>query len=204
MVNSTLFIAYINGPDLLLNAYKSYLPYFNDIRILNNSLSPLEGDYSGAKVTDMRVSLNTGQSFNWFRSIALEEGMESFFWSHHDCVVTPEQIERTMEFVQTIGDPKWGMVFTHYDVFCAFNTEALREVGGWDTLRFQYYSGDCDLYRRIKKAGWKKYEIGGEGVTHFPSSTIRRCEERMQIVNRIALLEVEFYKEKWGFQDKKD
>ena len=198
MINPTLFIAYVNGPDLLLNAYKSYLPYFDDIRILNNSLSPLEGDYSGAKVTDMRVSLNTGQSFNWFRSVAIEEEMDYFFWSHHDCVVTPEQIERTKDYLKSIEDPRWGIVFTYYDVFCAFNTQALKEVGGWDTLRFQYYTGDKDLYHRFDRAGWNKHDIGGEGVTHFPSSTMNRCEERMQIVNRIARVEDEFYKEKWG------
>ena len=192
----TLFISYVNGPDLLLDAYNSYKKYF-DVRILNNSLSPLGEEYEKAEVTNMRVSLTTGQSFNWFRSVAMEEEMKYFFWSHHDCIVTPEQVERTKDYVQSLEDPKWGMVFTAYDVFCAFNTQALREVGGWDTLRFQYYSGDVDLYRRLEEAGWNKHDIGGEGVTHYANATTERDEERLKVIPHISNLEAQLYQHKW-------
>jgi GT2 family glycosyltransferase len=60
---------------------------------------------------------------------------------------------------------KWGVMFTHYDVLCAFNMAAVRDVGYWDTMFYQY-TADSDYYQMLRAAGWPSIDIGGSDVDH--------------------------------------
>lgn len=61
--------------------------------------------------------------------------------SHHD----PNSQDKT--------PGKWGVVFTEYDVLCAFNMNAVRDTGYWDPIYFQYVA-EVDYYRAMLAKGW--------------------------------------------------
>ena len=46
-----------------------------------------------------------------------------------------------------------GVLFTNYDSFCAFNMDAIADVGPWDET-FEWYCADNDYYHRFRLRGW--------------------------------------------------
>jgi GT2 family glycosyltransferase len=199
-MKEVLCVGYVNGIELLKNGLECYLEHFDDIRIINNSLNPIDiPSYDNVTIIDIPVSLNTAQTVNWARHIALSEGFDVLWMPHHDMTITKEKVLSTKQNVLDAynSGERWGAVFTLYDVFCAFNVEALNEVGGWDSLRFMYYIGDVDFYGRLVRSGWKIIEVGNDGVWHYGSGVIRENSERWFVVKRFADIEREIYIEKW-------
>ena len=199
-MKEVLCVGYVNGIDFLRDSLACYQPYFSDIRIINNSLLPIDiPDYENVTIVNVPVSLTTAQTVNWARHIAIEEGFDVLWLPHHDMTITDEKILDTKEQVEDIFESgkKWGVVFTLYDVFCAFNVEALIDVGGWDALRFFYYTGDVDFYGRLQQNGWKAIDVGGDGVWHYASGVIAVDSERNFVVQKISDIGRELYLEKW-------
>ena len=193
-----LFIGYVNGLHFLKDSLPCYLPYFDDIRIINNSLAPIDiPDYENVTIMDMPVSLNCYQTTNWARHVSIEEGMDLLWWSHHDMTLTPEKVVETKEGVYNLGLADWGVAFTRYDVFCAYNVLAWKDVGPYDDLRFKYYTGDVDMYARFEHNGWKIIELGQDGVWHRVSGVIREDADRDFVVQKFAEVERELYCHKW-------
>lgn len=193
-------VGYVNGIDFLKNSLECYRLHFSDIRIINNSLKPIDiPSYDNVTIIDIPVPLNTAQTVNWARHIAISEGFDVLWMAHHDMTITEEMVLFSKQKVLDIynSGEKWGVVFTLYDVFCAFNVEALVNVGGWDSLRFMYYTGDVDFYGRLSRDGWKVKDIGNEGIWHHGSGVTRTDEERASVVQHIANLERILYIEKW-------
>ena len=82
------------------------------------------------------------------------------FWLHNDGLILPGVAPKFMQHVHDLpAEKRWGVVFTHYDVLCAFNMRAVREVGYWDTMFFQY-TADVDYYRRLLIANWPILQFG--------------------------------------------
>lgn len=88
------------------------------------------------------------------------------FWMHNDALALPGVAERILAKVEELHNSgkKWGALFTHYDVLCAFNMAAVRDIGYWDPMFFQY-TADPEFYHRMRKGGWSIEEFG-PGVLH--------------------------------------
>jgi hypothetical protein len=91
---------------------------------------------------------------------------------------------------------KWGTLFSAYDALAAFNTEAFREVGGWDTL-LEWYASDCDMYRRVKLAGYELVE-SNLPVKHEPSQTLNADPEIKRRVDLMFPFREYYYEQKWA------
>lgn len=99
------------------------------------------------------------------------------FWMHNDAFARPGVAADFLKSVEALAasDKKWGVCFTTYDVLCAFNMKAVREVGYWDPMFFQY-TADPDYYHRLTAGGWEllNWEKAHEGgVEHRGSMTVR-------------------------------
>jgi len=95
------------------------------------------------------------------------------FWMHNDAYAKPGVAKRLLQHVTDLhnSDKKWGAVFTHYDVLCALNMKAVREIGFWDPMFFQY-TADVEYYGRMRAAGWEIDEstFGKDDVEHRQGS----------------------------------
>lgn len=95
---------------------------------------------------------------------------------------------------------RWGAVFSHYDVLMALNMTAVRDVGWWDTMFFQYTS-DVDYYHRLRTNHWPILDSGlGDGVEHFGSSVVRTNKlfgHRTAFRNGTQF-DYQYYAFKWG------
>jgi len=89
------------------------------------------------------------------------------FFMHNDGLAKPGVAKDFLAFIGNAsgGRSRWCACFTHYDVLCAFNMAAVREIGYWDTMFFQYTS-DVDYYHRFKVANWPWLNFDGDGVLH--------------------------------------
>src|SRR5260370_10865519 len=119
---------------------------------------------------------------------------------HKDAVADSDTPEKLLELVQQLFEAKrnWGAVFTNYDVLCAFNMEAVRNVGQWDTVLPQYFA-DNDYYRRMAIKGYEIIE-SGLNVQHQNggSNTIRGDDSMKTNNNRTFKLYAYYYASKWG------
>lgn len=124
------------------------------------------------------------------------------FLMHNDAFAKPGAAKKMLEFTENAfnTDPKWGMVFSHYDVLCAFNMKAVHEVGVWDTMYFQYRA-DVDYYHGLKKAGWHELNSGlNDEIIHHGSTSIKSdplFNHRTQFRNRRDF-DSQYYNFKWG------
>lgn len=120
------------------------------------------------------VPLTTAQTMNLMFRLSAEQGLPYFTWQHLDAVCLADTAERLPDLAHDLlarGEP-WGVLLTRSalarphqldgvtyraiatDSFAAFNTAALRAVGGWDWVRFPFYVLDSDLYVRLQRAGF--------------------------------------------------
>jgi hypothetical protein len=103
--------------------------------------------------------LNFPQLHNFMADVALEKGLEFYFWAHADNYVMPFDEGRDLGKdviecmrMQIEVAPNWGMMLFSYDHLAAFRTQALVQVP-WDPNVFQYGS-ECDAYGRLRTAGY--------------------------------------------------
>ena len=96
----------------------------------------------------------------------------------------------------TIQKKKWGAIFTAYDALAAFNTEAMRDIGGWDPL-LPWYFADNNTYRKLRLAGYELIE-SNLPVKHEPSQTLK-SDEYLAFVNSLTFPFYErLYTKMWG------
>ena len=191
-----VFIPYVNRPDML-DRVISMIPRteHTEAVIINNSGGRMERPMSAA-LLEPPVPLSFTQSQNWMMKLAKAYTLPFYMWAHCDALLEPDSVEKLYQCaVSQTG--KWGVIYTHYDIFCAYNTEAADAVGGYDTDFFDY-SSDCDFYRRLDLAGYKRIE-SGIPVGHDKGSTTITSDKRhwrrvgIQVPYRSAL-----YRAKWG------
>lgn len=98
------------------------------------------------------------------------------FWAHNDCFAHPGVAAAFFKATETLSaDKSWGVHFSLYDILCAFNMNAVREIGYWDPVFFQY-TADNDYYHRLRHGGFREVQWpeGRDGrVEHRGSMTIR-------------------------------
>jgi hypothetical protein len=195
-MNYKLHIPFINREDLLRDAVESTRAIGN-VHVWAGAGLP-SPDIAG--VTHHRLPpMSAVDTINMMIQSSWDDDV--MFWAHNDCFAHPGVAEGFLAYVQTL-DGQWGLCETLYDVLCAFNMKAVREVGYWDPMFFQY-TADPDYYYRLKVAGYRtaQFPNGRDGrVEHRGSMTVRSDKlfnHRVQFRERTKF-DKAYYALKWG------
>ncbi|KAI4214294.1 MAG: hypothetical protein LQ351_003047 [Letrouitia transgressa] len=135
-------------------------PFFLDYRRLKHTF--------GVNILVTPTLMTFAQLQNFFTYTALERNWEYYFWAHMDSpVVSDEGYEeegkykslyvRAIDDMRATMDPAYGksaMRWYSYDRLELARTQAIVDVGGWDTL-IPYYMTDCDMHERLWMKGFK-------------------------------------------------
>jgi hypothetical protein len=200
-VKYLLGIFYVNGLPLLERAVASVRGLWPSAFLLDNSDGEdlLEHPLAGAlEVIRPPEPLTFSQSMNALFRLAEKRGAEAALVMHTDAEAEAGTPARLLELVaawQAEGR-RWGVAFTNYDAFAAFNLRAARETGLWDTRLPQYFA-DNDYYRRLRLGGWELLDTGLP-VRHEASSTLRACPRRSFLNSVTFPLYQQYYAAKWG------
>lgn len=195
-------IPYVNRKDLLYRALDSIELYWKHTYVLDNSPAhELRYDSELSRrvtVYEPPVPLTFTQSMNWFQRVALDQGADSVFYMHNDAEAhpgTPEAFLGVLKELKNSGR-KWGLALTNFDALAAYNMEAVRAAGSWDTV-FSSYFADIDYHRRLRLAGYDEV-FTGLPVDHHGSST-RKSDARYNfIIDTTWPLYERYYELKWG------
>jgi len=195
-----IFIPVVNHFDLLEKAINS-VPngLFDEYFIVNNSKQDIPFDIKHFKIFDCNVELSFKDTQNIMRKYAIDNNYDYYCFMHNDGILLNDIAKTLVEYADKSLD--WGIIFTLYDVFCAFSTNCVKEVGEWGDelwpLQKSGYYLDCDYYRRIKLLNYKIVELGSENVIHENSNTIKDHKEfyvwQTQMMDVIL-----HYVKKWG------
>lgn len=201
-----LYIPFTNNLDYLIRALNSIQQVSDHVTIVNNSGSELgraSGSYMGSEVLNMSPApLSFAQIMNEIRARAIRNRLDAVFFMHGDGEVLEGRIQEFVDLVCSIDlrDPSWGMVFSHYDVLCAFNPLALQFTGEWD-INIRQYMSDNDYYGRMLKWGFHKYNTPfGKYVFHQgqASSTVKSDAHYRWTTELVRGYEQDYYRRKWG------
>ena len=192
-----VFIPFVNRPDMLKRVV-SMIPKNDKVEpiVINNSGKGID---TTATVLIPPVPLTFTQSQNWMLSLAKRFEWPFYMWAHCDALLEPNSVERLYDMAigEWLKGTKWGVIYTHYDIFCAYNTEAMDAIGGYDTLFFDY-SSDCDMYRRMELAGFARMGSGIQVGHDQGSSTIRADAEHSRRVGLQVPYRSAVYRAMWG------
>lgn len=126
------------------------------------------------------------------------------FWMHNDAFAKPGVAERLFVHVHELhtSGKRWGAVFTHYDVLSVFNMAAIRDVGYWDAMFFQY-TADVEYYGRMRAAGWEIDEshFGKDDVEHRHGSITVQTDPTFNLRTQWrerTLFDKNYHMLKWG------
>lgn len=198
-MNYKLHIAYRNRVDLLRDAVNS------TIDIGNVHLWPNNG---AEVVTDLPVALHVLPVMSPISVINMmiqsSWNDDVMFWAHNDCFCHPGVAAEFKVATEALfaTDKKWGVHWSLYDILCAFNMKAVREVGYWDPMFFQY-TADAEYYFRMTHAGYsqEQWPPGRDGrVEHRGSMTVRSdgVFNHMTQWRERTRFDKLYYKMKWG------
>ena len=200
-----IFIPVVNNFDLLEKAVRSVKPgLYDEYIIFNNSEQELPVFiYRGTqfRVWNPEKRMTFRETQNIMRSYAIDNQYDYYSFMHNDGEINDDSDIKLIEMAESLQEP-WGAIFTHYDVFCAFNTNAVNTIGEWgDPLwskeqQSGYYL-DNDYYRRLEKNGYKQMQIMGCQVSHFASNTIKSPEEHKKWEAQQQPV-LDHYRKKWG------
>ena len=199
-----IFIPVVNHFDLLERAVKSLTPeIYDEYIIFNNSNSDIPENIFGEIAfgimrPDIRMSFRDTQ--NTMRKYAVDNGYDYYSFMHNDGEVKNGADKKLVDYIEDLTE-NWGIVFTHYDVLCAFNTKAVIEVGEWGDKdwpsQMSGYYLDCDYYRRFRKLGYTTNNLTGANISHASSNTIKSTQE-LTIYKREINAVRDHYINKWG------
>jgi hypothetical protein len=152
-------------PDLLAQAVESVRAIGNVHVWYSGCAKP---DIKNAEVRQLPPLSYTGVH-NHILQYGINDHDDVAFVMHADGLAKPGIARMLCQFVEAHLGKKWGIVLTNWDVLCAFNLAAIKEVGFYDPMFF-FYMSDLDMYRRLRIAGWEQIEVGSEGVAHHKES----------------------------------
>ncbi len=162
-----LHIPFANREDLLRDAVASAAPGFDDIHVWATDQPDFympDVDIHHLPPIPATSTINLMIQSSWDDDV--------MFWMHNDGYALPGVAADFRSWIEGVNDhhrSNWGVAFTNYDVLCAFNMKAVREVGFWDTMFFQYVSDD-DYYHRLELGNWPHLDYpNGAGVLHRKS-----------------------------------
>lgn len=198
------YIPYVNNPELLKRAVDSVPELWSNLTIVDNSGYGVGTDLpDSVEIFVPPVPLSFSQSQNYFfRDARWNRRCKFILWLHNDCELPQgaalQMIERVRSYYAE--GRKWGVAFSHYDIFSAVNLAMVDEVGGYDTNIFSY-KADQDMYRRVQLAGWElvntEIEVEAIKAGHIGSQTIK-SDPKLDFINGITQAMAGFYYEsKW-------
>lgn len=197
MSDFAAFVPVVNRLDLLNSVILSVPDLYEDFTVIDNSPERLVR-YVGPEHRIFRapVPMTFSQTMNWEMEETARKEKKFCIHMHSDAVIPEGAVQKLLAFVRGLGDRKWAVVYTFYDVLAAYNPEAMKAFGGYDTNLPNYFS-DNDWYRRARLAGWECIDSGIE-VGHVGSQTIN-SDPYLKFVNGITFpLYREYYTQKWG------
>lgn len=209
-------IPYANGFDLLRDAIDSIKTYWDNLVLIDNSDSrELEIQNFGKDflLIEPIVPLTVTQSHNTLISIANEKACDFYMFMHHDAVANDGTPEKLLELIQQLFETKrnWGAVLTsaqagpHIDLLAAYNMEAIRNIGLYDTVIHDYFS-DCDYYRRMILKGYEMIHSRLK-LTHQNggSNTLKNSDHLIKMIHHQKfVLYRQYYTAKWGGEPGKE
>jgi GT2 family glycosyltransferase len=141
---------------------------------------------------------------NIMRQYAIDNKFDWYSFMHNDAEVI-EGVHRLVTTADTLisNNTKFSVIFTHYDVLCAFSTEAVKYIGLWGDERWpkQQLNGyylDNDYYNRMKLSDYTLYQLEKTHVLHNePSNTLKNATESRKWA-QLANIVGAYYKRKWG------
>ena len=122
--------------------------------------------YGVSRVLALPFQMTFSQIQNTMAFIAKSEGYDIYFGGHQDTIILPLSdrpvdnfYNLTQQCLRNISarEPRWGVIYFHYDWLAAVRLQAFKDVGGFDTYIPHYWS-DCDYYGRIKEAGYRSVD----------------------------------------------
>lgn len=195
-----LGIPFVNRADLLHLAVESVASLRPHVFIVDNSVAGLDPDRWPVPIVRPPVPLSFSQTMNLLQRRALDEGADVLLFMHNDAEAgegTPEKLLAEVEAATAEGRP-WGVAFTAYDAFAAFNVDAIRQVGPWDCGLPQYFA-DNDYYRRLRLAGFEELDTGLPVAHHNDASSTVKSDSVLGHANGVQFpLHGQYYAAKWG------
>ena len=202
-----IFIPYVNRPDLLDKAIRSTWHSGAEAFVFDNSDGGELPDSASVVITPP-VPLTFAQTQNdmlrraigpdVMRGVSTHISHPFYLFMHSDAEAGEGTIQKLIEmaYALTKEGRKWGAIFTAYDALAAFNTEAMKAIGGWETL-FPWYFSDNVTYRKMRLAGYEILE-SNLPVKHEPSQTIK-SDPHLNFLNSLTFPFYEqLYTRMWG------
>lgn len=206
MTKKFIFIPVVNNFHLLEKAINSVPDgLFDDYFIFNNSNSKIPIDTKHFKVIDRFNRLTFKQTQNAMREYAIINKYDYYCFMHNDGEIVDDSAKRLIDMADNLvnTNTSWSVIFTHYDVFCAYSTTCVNEIGKWgdDFWPREQQSGyylDCDYYRRMKLSKYQVFQLENANVLHNePSNTIKDSNEKKNWELQRVKVENHYIK-KWG------
>lgn len=210
-----IFIPVVNRFDLLEKSVKSVkLDLYDEYIIFNNSEQEIPSSvYEGTqfKIWNPGRRMTFTETQNAMRQHAIDNGFDFYSFMHNDGEIHDDT---DIELVKHAEDSKdnWGVIFTNYDVLCAFNTKAVDKIGVWGDENWPTqqngYLLDNDYYRRVRSLGYLIKELTDRkityvpmdrvgGVSHVGSATLKEPEEQRTWDVQVRSV-YDHYVKKWG------
>ncbi|HEY1430167.1 MAG TPA: hypothetical protein VGF39_00820 [Stellaceae bacterium] len=182
-----LGIPFVNRRDLLERAVASVPAMHDRLVIIDNSgYRELRNRkaITNEIVYEPPVPLTFVQSMNLLQQMAHEARCDVLCFMHNDAEAEPGMDLRFRECVENEwrSNPKFGVLFTHYDTLSAINMTAIRKIGPWDNL-FSGYFADREYYARLRRYGFEEIQTDIR-VIHHGSMTIK-TDSRLGDANSI-------------------
>lgn len=199
-----IFIPVVNHIELLEKAIASVpAGIFDEYIIFNNTSSTLTIDTLHFKVMDLDERKTFRDTQNIMRQYALDNNYDYYCFMHNDGEVTDDStVQRLVKMAEDQTD-KWSVIFTNYDVLCAYSTECVKAIGEWGDFKWprEQHNGyylDNDYYRRMNFEWANEQTLPDSSVLHSePSNTIKDPDEHIRWRSQIDNVE-RHYRMKWG------
>jgi hypothetical protein len=186
------------NPQLLRRAVESVPSFWPETVIIDNTELGLDQSDFPAEVIRPSVPLTFSQSMNFLQSLARERLHRAWLFLHSDAAVCPGTADAMLEVLERafVEQRRWGVVFTLYDAFAAFNLDMVDEIGCWD-ITLPHYFADVDYYRRARLAGWELITTN-LSVIHDSSAAINSDDRRRRLNEVTFPMYERYYEAKWG------
>jgi len=202
-MNYLHFIPHVNRIDLTSIALNSVRNLWSSTVIIDNSSNSdevisLSDKYNFQfNVLKPPVPLTTAQTYNLIRLIAIEKQLNFITFMHNDCEVLTENgdlmlVEEANEqfsnVFNRIGFINYNNVNseqqrTNDDLFCAYKTDMLKDVGEWDWLCCPFYFLDNDYMRRMTIKQWRSYSMENLQCKHHNSCSTVKSDKLRKLIN---------------------
>lgn len=187
-----IFIPHTRNIDILKKCLSNLQDFYKDIILVNNSGSDIDID-KNITILDTPVELYTAQTYNFIMNYSLRNNLDCIFFMHDDCLVPDSNdmsdfIRLSLEALEKNSSIGWLYVDNKKencpkDLLCCYRCDMLKEIGGWDALRYPFYYLDLDFKLKVDQSSWDINSIE-KNIIHENdgSNTIKSSAER-SIIN---------------------